>query len=102
MKKGLVLYFFYTLLIVSLVLFYLRQHSQVIEMGYAISDLKNNKLKLEDEKKRLEMERSNFSSLSRVEGIARERGMVFPQEMRVITIKEKKNERSKEMVPGEN
>ena len=90
MKKGLVLYFLYTLLIVSLVLSYLWQRFQVIKMGYEVSSLKSNKAKLEDEKKFLEMEKLSLSSLSRVEKIARERGMVFPQKMKVITIKERK------------
>ena len=90
MKKSLVLYFFYTLLTVSLVLFCLWQRFQIIEMGYAISKLKSSKIKLGNEKKHLEMEKLGLSSLGRVEKIARERGMVFPQKRRVITMEEKK------------
>lgn len=103
MKKGTVLYFFYTLLMVSLVLFYLWQRFQVTKMGYEVSRLKRDRTKLEERNKYLEMERVDFSSLSRVEKIARERGMVFPQKMKVITIKEdEENESSAEVVSRED
>ena len=88
MKKSVVMYFFYTLLIVILVLSYLWQRFQVTKMGYRVSHLESRRAKLGDEKKYLEMEKLNLSSLSRVEKIARERGMILPQKPRVIAIRE--------------
>lgn len=71
--KGFLLCLGHTLLIVSLIFFYLWQHLRIKELGYELGKKEKERKTLMDRNRELEIKASRLRSLGRIEEIARSR-----------------------------
>ncbi|MCG2677376.1 septum formation initiator family protein [bacterium] len=85
--KGLLIYLGHTLLIVSLIFFYLWQHLRIKELGYELGKKEKERKTLMDRNREIEIKDSRLRSLGRIEEIARSRlGLELSKEGEIILL----------------
>ncbi|MBU4561673.1 septum formation initiator family protein [bacterium] len=85
--KGLLIYLGHTLLIVSLIFFYLWQHLRIKELGYELGKKEKERKALMDRNREIEIKVSRLRSLGRIEEIARSRlGLELSKEGEIILL----------------
>ncbi|MFQ5906742.1 MAG: cell division protein FtsL [bacterium] len=78
------LFFFFA---VSVAVFYVWERITAVELTMRIQRLRDELLRVENETKRLEIEKSKLSSRRRIERIARKRiGMVYPMSRDIVVV----------------
>lgn len=78
-RRELYIIFIFIVTLASLVLFYVWQRIENVELAYKLESLKGELQKIDDENTKLKIQFEKLSTLSRIEKIAREDlGMVIP------------------------
>jgi len=89
-KNALIIFGSFLVLVIfitSVVIFYISNNIVLSELGYKLIKLENDKIVLEEENKRLELNAETLSALDRIEKIAcNHLGMIRPKEVKFIAL----------------
>ena len=89
-KNALIVFGSFLVLVIfitSVVIFYISNNIVLSELGYKLIKLENDKIVLEEENKRLELNAETLSALDRIEKIAcNHLGMIRPKEVKFIAL----------------
>ncbi|MEA3453569.1 MAG: cell division protein FtsL [Candidatus Caldatribacteriota bacterium] len=89
-KNALIIFGSFLVLVIfitSVVIFYISNNIVLSELGYKLIKLENDKIVLEEENKRLELNSETLSALDRIEKIAcNHLGMIRPKEVKFIAL----------------
>lgn len=89
-KNALIIFGSFLVLVIfitSVLIFYISNNIVLSELGYKLIKLENDKIILEEENKRLELNAETLSALDRIEKIAcNHLGMIRPKEVKFIAL----------------
>jgi len=89
-KNALIIFGLFLVLVIfitSVLIFYISNNIVLSELGYKLIKLENDKIVLEEENKRLELNAETLSALDRIEKIAcNHLGMIRPKEVKFIAL----------------
>ena len=89
-KNALIIFGSFLVLVIfitSVLIFYISNNIVLSELGYKLIKLENDKIVLEEENKRLELNAETLSALDRIEKIAcNHLGMIRPKEVKFIAL----------------